>query len=259
MPGPRPAFEGTLDPDSAVKMLPRDHAGNIDWAAALRTGIIRPRTVLPGRAAPDTQGFQFDYDFNYAGPDTLFDAYFPHSTHTQWLTCNTCHARIFPYRDTKMKMADIFMGKFCGECHGKVAFPVMTACERCHVRLPVPAGRAKPELLGTITLARAAPDSASGGVVEGNAAGVSTTALPAARFPHWVHRSRYLCKSCHMELFVPKAGANRITMQLISKGESCGTCHDGKTAFGAGFGSCNRCHVPPAAPAPAAVPPTPPE
>lgn len=250
---PPPAFEGTLDPDSAVKLLPRDHAGNIDWVAALRNSVIRPRPVLPGRPVPDPTGFQFGFDFLFPGPDATFDAYFPHSTHTQWLTCNTCHLRIFPYRGTPIKMADIFQGKFCGECHGKVAFPVVSACERCHVRMKLPPNRAKPELIGTITLARAMPDSALGGLVEGNAAGVGAAGLPPARFPHWVHRSRYLCKSCHMELFVPKAGANLITMKEISSGKACGACHDGKTAFAAGFGACDRCHVPtptPAAPGP---------
>jgi c(7)-type cytochrome triheme protein len=247
---PPPAFEGTLDPDSAITLLPRDHAGNIDWVAALRNGVIRPRGELPGRTVPDSAGFKFGFDFMFPGPDTLFDAYFPHSTHTQWLNCNTCHARIFPYRGTPIKMGDVFMGRFCGECHGKVSFPVMTGCERCHVRLPMPPNRANPDLIGTITLVRS--DSAASGVADGNAAGVTTAALPAAQFPHWVHRSRYLCKSCHMELFVPKAGANRITMKLITSGQACGACHNGKTAFAAGFGACDRCHMPtpPARPTP---------
>lgn len=247
---PRPAIEGTLDPDSAIGLLPRDHAGNIDWAAALRTGVIRPRSVLPGRTEPDSGGFVFGFDFNFPGPDTTFDAFFSHTTHTQLLHCSTCHARIFPYRGTVIKMGDVLMGRFCGECHGKVAFDPITACERCHVRMKLPPNRSKPALIGTITITRARPDSATG-VIVGNAAGLSTAALPRAQFPHWIHRSRYLCKSCHQELFEPKAGANRITMQDIAAGRSCGTCHNGRTAFAAGFGSCDRCHVPPRAPAPA--------
>ncbi|MFN0098439.1 MAG: c(7)-type cytochrome triheme domain-containing protein [Gemmatimonadaceae bacterium] len=249
---PPPAFERTLDPDSALKLLPRDHAGNVDWVGALRNGVIRPRPTLPGRTQPDTTGFRFAFDFNFPGPDTTFDAYFPHSTHTEWLSCNTCHARIFPYRGTPIRMADVLTGKYCGECHGKVAFPAVTACERCHVRLKLPANRARAEFIGTITLTRVKADSGSG-VIAGNAARVETASLPPARFPHWVHRSRYLCKSCHMELFVPKAGANRITMLDISRGKACGACHDGKTAFSAGFGACDRCHVPP--PPPTAAPP----
>ncbi|HEX4931846.1 MAG TPA: c(7)-type cytochrome triheme domain-containing protein, partial [Gemmatimonadaceae bacterium] len=228
MPGvpqlPPPAFESTLDPDSAVAMLPRDNAGNIDWQAALRQGVIRPRPTLPGRPIPDTVAFRFNFDFFFPGPDTTFDASFPHSTHTQWVNCNQCHSRIFKYRDAPIKMADIFQGKYCAECHGKVAYPVVTGCERCHTRLKLPPNRAKPELLGTITLARHAS-------ADGNASGVDMTTFPRARFPHWVHRSRYQCKSCHMELFEPKAGANQITMKMISSGLKCGACHDGKTAF----------------------------
>lgn len=251
---PRPAIEGTLDPDSAIRLLPRDHAGNIDWVAALRTDVIRPRSVLPGRTAPDSAGFVFGFDFFLQGPDTTFDAFFPHSTHTELLNCSTCHARIFPYRGTVIRMADVLTGKYCGECHGRVAFDPTTACERCHVRMKLPPNRSKPELIGTVTLTRAKPESGTG-VVEGNAAGLSTASLPPAQFPHWVHRSRYLCKSCHQELFEPKAGANRITMRDISAGRACGTCHNGRTAFAAGFGSCDRCHVPPRVPAPAAPPP----
>ena len=68
--------------------------------------------------------------------------------------------------------------------------------------------------------------------------------LPPAVFPHWVHRVRFTCKTCHMDLFEPEAGANEITMADISAGRSCGTCHNGRVAFDAGFGSCQRCHQP---------------
>lgn len=238
-----PGFERHLDPDSARAQLPRDHAGNVDWVAAVRLGVIRPRPALPGRMPPDTSAFRFLYDFYFPGPDTLFDAYFPHSTHTEWVDCRQCHARLFPYRGTPMKMADILTGKYCAECHGRVSFPVVSGCERCHSRMPrMPANRVPAELIGTVTLARARPDS--GGPVEGNAAGGISDALPRAVFPHWVHRSRYRCKACHMEVFEPRAGANRVTMKAISEGRQCGLCHDGRTAFPAQFGYCERCHVP---------------
>ncbi|MDH5233433.1 MAG: hypothetical protein OEW77_00635 [Gemmatimonadota bacterium] len=244
---PRPVFEGTLDPDSAIKLLPRDHAGNIDWVRAAVSGVIRPREALSGRLPADSSQFQFGFDFLFPGPDTLFDAFFPHSTHTQLLSCATCHPRIFPHRDNPIKMGDILSGRYCGECHGKVSFPVVTGCERCHIRLQLPPDRAKPELIGTVTLLRVSPDSLPDGVVPGNSAGVTTRALPSAVFPHWVHRARYACKSCHMELFIPVAGANRITMKDISAGKACGACHDGRTAFAAGFGACQRCHPAPSA------------
>ena len=206
--------------------------------------------MLAGRAQPDTS-FRLLYGFYLSGPDTLLDAWLPHAPHTEWLNGQQCDARIFPYRGAAIKMADILLGKYCAECHGKVSYPVVTACERCHTRLTtMPPNRAPNELLGTITLARAKPDS--GAVIEGNATGGISDDLPRAVFPHWVHRSRYRCKACHMEVFEPRAGANRITMTDIAEGRRCGVCHDGRTAFAAQFGSCDRCHVPP----PAVAPPT---
>lgn len=231
---PPPPIERTLNPDSVVAQLPRDHAGNVDWVAALRDSIIRPRASLSRQQPPAPPGgFEFAFDFNFPGPDTTFDARFPHSTHTRIVACQQCHPRIFPYRNTPVKMADVFAGKYCGECHGKVAFPVLTGCERCHVRLPQPAGRAKPELIGTITLRRQA-DSAKGVNLGGG--------LPAASFPHWVHRIRYQCKVCHLDIFEPRAGANTITMTQIGEGKACGRCHNGSIAFAVGIESCSRCH-----------------
>ena len=66
---------------------------------------------------------------------------------------------------------------------------------------------------------------------------------PAAVFPHWVHRIRYKCYACHPDVFAMKAGANAITMDAIQQGKFCGACHNGKTAWGVGFDTCNRCHV----------------
>lgn len=237
----RPAAELTLHADSVRQMLPKDAAGNIDWASALRQSVIRPRPVLPGRPAPAEPGFQFKFDFNYQGPDTTFDARFPHSTHTEWLDCQQCHPRIFPYRNTPVTMGDIFQGKFCAECHGKVSFPVVTGCERCHTRLMMPPGRAQPEFLGTVLMRRVGDST-------GNAAQVQTDSLAPSSFPHWVHRIRYRCKACHMQLFEPRAGANAVTMQQIKDGKACGQCHNGRDAFAATIGSCQRCHVGPAAP-----------
>jgi c(7)-type cytochrome triheme protein len=64
-----------------------------------------------------------------------------------------------------------------------------------------------------------------------------------AVFPHWVHRVRYKCYACHPAVFEMKAGANPTTMDTIEAGEHCGACHDGKTAWGVGFDTCNRCHT----------------
>lgn len=241
----RPPIEAFLDPDTVIALLPRDHAGNIDWMGALQEGIISPRATAPGEEPdyPNPDPFEFKYDFFLEGPDTLLNAFFPHSAHTQWVDCQQCHARIFPYRNTPVTMGEIFQGKYCGECHGKVAFPVLTACERCHVNLALPPDRAQPELIGTITMQRAetARDSAT---IAADTRQFVTGTLPPAQFPHWVHRIRYQCKVCHMAIFEPQAGSNTITMSDINAGGACGTCHNGLTAFAAGFGECQRCHVP---------------
>ena len=58
---------------------------------------------------------------------------FPHSTHTEWLGCNSCHDELFAMKigETKFTMVDILNEKACGVCHGKVAFP-LNDCFRCH-------------------------------------------------------------------------------------------------------------------------------
>lgn len=49
------------------------------------------------------------------------------------LKCAECHTKIFPYKKTEMKMAEINAGKYCGECHnGKRAFKPAGNCAKCH-------------------------------------------------------------------------------------------------------------------------------
>lgn len=66
---------------------------------------------------------------------------------------------------------------------------------------------------------------------------------PPALFAHWSHRIRFKCYVCHSAIFEMKAGANTITMDAIQEGKFCGTCHNGKIAWGVSFETCNRCHV----------------
>lgn len=237
---PIPKFETTLVPDSILAWMPRDHAGNADWVAALKQGLYRPRAsldMLPAHAVdPGTSPFAFDFYFPNDAPDSLMDAFFPHSVHTALIDCRQCHGPVMRYKNNQITMAGIFEGNFCGKCHGKVAYNPVNACERCHTRLQMPEMRNEPELMGTITMTRHPSDSSY-------ATGVGLDSLPPARFPHWVHRIRYQCKVCHMNIFEPTAGANVIRMADISAGRACGKCHNGNVAFKAGFGECQRCHV----------------
>ncbi len=59
------------------------------------------------------------------------------------------------------------------------------------------------------------------------------------RFPHRAHTLWLDCSNCHDKLFVPKIGANKLSMFKILQGEQCGVCH-GAVAFP--LTECNRCH-----------------
>ena len=233
-PGPAvepPPIEGVTDRDSVLAALPKAPAGHIDWATALAEGVIRPRSSLPGRADdPPLTGFGFD--FYLKGPSPPFDAYFPHSTHVQWLACQSCHPRIFTYRGTEMTMNAINSGEACGRCHGRVAFPV-SACGRCHPRLGLKEGSLTADLGEDTRLPRLAASDGQG------AAG---PAFPRARFAHWTHRIRYRCSACHPALFEARIGADTLRMADIQAGEACGACHNGQAAFG--IIQCDRCHAP---------------
>ena len=60
-------------------------------------------------------------------------------------------------------------------------------------------------------------------------------------FPHWFHRIRFSCKSCHSDIgFQMKAGSNKIDMLKIINGEYCGACHNGQIAWS--VENCELCH-----------------
>lgn len=67
-------------------------------------------------------------------------------------------------------------------------------------------------------------------------------------FSHWVHRPKYTCRVCHVELnFSLKAGDTGIMCgKGVITGKYCTVCHNNKTAFGPtgpeGEKNCDRCH-----------------
>lgn len=67
-----------------------------------------------------------------------------------------------------------------------------------------------------------------------------TRQMPYVKFPHNSHTLWLDCSNCHPKPFVPKAGANDISMAAIFQGQYCGMCHD-RVAF-ITFFSCERCH-----------------
>lgn len=67
----------------------------------------------------------------------------------------------------------------------------------------------------------------------------NTGEMPMVRFPHRPHTAWLDCGSCHDELFKRVAGATKINMAMILRGEKCGLCH-GAVAFP--LTECARCH-----------------
>jgi len=99
--------------------LPQDVMRNIDWVAeSLESPIL-------------------DHDVHLDPGIPGFEVVFPHAAHTYWLRCDNCHPAIFAMRAgaDPISMEKIFEGEYCGKCHGKVAFPPQTGCQRCHVNL----------------------------------------------------------------------------------------------------------------------------
>ena len=70
-------------------------------------------------------------------------------------------------------------------------------------------------------------------------------------FRHWIHRSRFTCRVCHIDIgFAMNAEETRITEKDNRSGLYCGTCHNGRIAFGPNdpdplngkSKSCSKCH-----------------
>jgi c(7)-type cytochrome triheme protein len=127
-----PEIEKVATWQEAEAMLPKDDLDQVDWVEAMKQGIIKPREEIGGPPRGMTAFFKFD--FYLPGPDPSFDAFFPHSVHTEWLACESCHPKIFPLRGTQIAMDDVFAGEYCGKCHGIVAYAV-DSCARCHTRM----------------------------------------------------------------------------------------------------------------------------
>ena len=52
-------------------------------------------------------------------------------------------------------------------------------------------------------------------------------------FKHWVHRTKFTCRLCHVDIgFAMQAGLTQVTEEDNRNGLFCGSCHNGKEAFG---------------------------
>ncbi|MBF0283567.1 MAG: hypothetical protein HQL51_03815 [Magnetococcales bacterium] len=125
-----PNLHELQQPAEALSALPQDAVGNkVRWVQALREGLIQPRTNI----LPETKIQILDLDLIYGKTGDRGYVRFPHRAHSEWLDCANCHEKIFKQKfgATQFNMNDILQGKFCGKCHGAVAFP-LTECDRCH-------------------------------------------------------------------------------------------------------------------------------
>jgi c(7)-type cytochrome triheme protein len=75
--------------------------------------------------------------------------------------------------------------------------------------------------------------------------------LPSVQFDHWVHREKFTCRVCHVDIgFGMKANATNIKAIDNMNGYYCGSCHNGERAFIActtgsvvnDILTCYRCH-----------------
>ncbi len=117
------------------KTMPPSMYGNkIDWMKAEAEGKINPMDTLPGISF-DQSTMVINRRDEPRKPKLpgLPDIIFSHSKHVVWNGCGMCHPESFAIETgkTEMTMKEIIAGKFCGRCHGTVAFPI-NDCARCH-------------------------------------------------------------------------------------------------------------------------------
>lgn len=111
--------------------MPKDKYGLTNWVAMVNQGLIQPRGSLDP-AAIEAPAFDLDIVIE-SKSDFVNDVLFTHRVHNYWFNCDNCHPKLFEMAKgtNKMNMKGIGEGRWCGACHGKVAFP-LADCMRCH-------------------------------------------------------------------------------------------------------------------------------
>lgn len=116
--------------------FPRARFGNkVDWLIAEEQGLIKLEDYLEGVSIrrDDLEGpHNVDID---ATVTEMPDIIFSHDKHVVWNGCELCHPQIFGVKKeaTVYSMQENFEGKYCGACHGSVAFTTMD-CQLCHAK-----------------------------------------------------------------------------------------------------------------------------
>ena len=117
-----------------TKKFPRARYGDkIDWMKTEDAGLIKLKDYLEG-VSFEAEPLKYTVDTEVKSKVTeMPDIIFSHKKHSIWNGCELCHPDIFGVKkgSTNYTMQDIFAGKFCGACHGTVAFPNLN-CRACH-------------------------------------------------------------------------------------------------------------------------------
>ena len=81
--------------------------------------------------------------------------------------------------------------------------------------------------------------------------------VPPVVFEHWLHRAKFTCRLCHVDLaFAMAANGTKVKAADNAAGQYCGACHDGRRSLGGRTvfescrpgaarpiaGTCLRCH-----------------
>ena len=119
-----------------TKDLPRARFGNgVNWMKAEEDKILTLKDEIKGvsakRSGKDIPGDEELLPKEQTMPHIIFS----HKKHAVWNGCVLCHPSPFEEKAgaTKFTMEQIFRGKYCGTCHGKVSFPTLD-CQRCHAK-----------------------------------------------------------------------------------------------------------------------------
>ena len=118
--------------------LPKGMYG-VNWEAAEKSGAIKPIDFVEGLSVKKAP-MQSRKDFGVeAAMPWVEPIIFSHEKHSIWNGCELCHPEIFPTAQKgamRFSMFHNIEGRYCGACHGKVAFP-LNSCQQCHPRGPI--------------------------------------------------------------------------------------------------------------------------
>ena len=116
------------------KTMPRERFGNgIDWLKAEQEGLITLVDSIPGVSFDRPKLYNPSDEELKAKEVNMPSIVFSHTRHAVMNGCELCHPQIFGVKRgvTTYSMQEIFEGRYCGACHGKVSFP-NDDCQRCH-------------------------------------------------------------------------------------------------------------------------------